>query len=53
MLDKEQKLTAVRLEMEDYKKLERIAEAIDHTVAWCMRMAVQEFIANPPKPVKR
>jgi predicted transcriptional regulator len=43
------KLTAVRLETGDYAKLERIAVALDNSVAWCIRSAIRTFIASNAK----
>ncbi|MFZ0581955.1 MAG: hypothetical protein WAN72_11755 [Candidatus Acidiferrales bacterium] len=50
MMDQDQKQFNIRIELSDYQKLERIAREFDHSVSWCARKAIQDFIeANRSK----
>ncbi len=48
--DTKDKQTAVRLEIGEYRKLERIARSLDRSISWCIRAAIQAYIeANRPQ----
>ena len=43
------KLTAVRLDPDQYDKIGEIAQALDRPVAWVIRRAITEFIERQKK----
>ena len=49
-MDTKEKQSAVRMESGDYRKLERIAKELDRSVAWVMRDAIRQYIANHKSP---
>jgi predicted transcriptional regulator len=46
------KMTAIRLEAAQYKRLQAIGEDLDRPVSWLIRKAVDEFIERQPKSKK-
>ena len=43
------KLTAVRLDPEQYDKIGQIAQGLDRPLAWVIRRAITEFIERQKK----
>jgi predicted transcriptional regulator len=43
------KLTAVRLDPDQYDKMGEIAQALDRPIAWVIRRAITEFIERQKK----
>jgi predicted transcriptional regulator len=46
------KMTAIRVEGDEYKRLQQIGQELDRPVSWVIRKAVQEFIERY-KPAKQ
>lgn len=42
------KMTAIRVSLEQYKQLQRIAEEQERDVSWILRKAAEEYIERHP-----